>query len=160
MNNGMSAFGPKRTLSAPFALVLSSGKCCCDALTLGGGDVAACRARTAERPRSAHRRAAGHDLCHQLNIVLRRAPPRLQLRGSDRALMVWLIRLWPNLLSRRDCADYQGHAHRSKDRNLEFAHRIVLLASTPTRCRTQIRSPGVNGCSARYLSRGFQSDVV
>jgi hypothetical protein len=37
-------------------------------------------------------------LRHQLNIALRRAPPRLQLRGSDRALMVSLVRLWPNLL--------------------------------------------------------------
>ena len=34
----------------------------------------------------------------QLNIALRRAPPRLRLRGSDRALMVWLVRLWPSLL--------------------------------------------------------------
>jgi hypothetical protein len=37
-------------------------------------------------------------LRHQLNIALRRAPPRLQLRGSDRALMVSLVRLWSNLL--------------------------------------------------------------
>ncbi|MGE5165347.1 MAG: hypothetical protein ACM3IH_15150, partial [Sphingobacteriales bacterium] len=38
-------------------------------------------------------------LRHQLAIALRRAPPRLRLRGSDRALMVWLVRLWPRLLS-------------------------------------------------------------
>jgi transposase InsO family protein len=37
-------------------------------------------------------------LRHQLNIALRRAPPRLRLRGSDRALLVWMTRLWPNLL--------------------------------------------------------------
>jgi transposase InsO family protein len=37
-------------------------------------------------------------LRHQLNIALRRAPPRLRLHGSDRALLVWLTRLWPNLL--------------------------------------------------------------
>ncbi len=37
-------------------------------------------------------------LRHQLNIALRRAPPRLRLRGSDSALMVWLVRLWPSLL--------------------------------------------------------------
>src|SRR5215813_11152082 len=37
-------------------------------------------------------------LRHQLGIALRRAPPRLRLRGSDRALMVWLTRLWPSLL--------------------------------------------------------------
>ena len=37
-------------------------------------------------------------LRHQLSVALRRAPPRLRLRGSDRALMVWLTRLWPSLL--------------------------------------------------------------
>jgi hypothetical protein len=37
-------------------------------------------------------------LRHQLGIALRRAPSRLRLRGSDRALLVWMIRLWPNLL--------------------------------------------------------------
>src|SRR5215472_9898090 len=37
-------------------------------------------------------------LRHQLSIALRRAPPRLRLRGSDRALMVWLNGLWPSLL--------------------------------------------------------------
>jgi hypothetical protein len=37
-------------------------------------------------------------LRHQLNIALRRAPPRRRLRGSDRALLVWLTRIWPNLL--------------------------------------------------------------
>jgi hypothetical protein len=37
-------------------------------------------------------------LRHQLSIALRRAPPRLRLRGSDRALLVWMIRLSPSLL--------------------------------------------------------------
>jgi hypothetical protein len=37
-------------------------------------------------------------LRHQLNIALRRAPPRLRLHGSDRALLVWITRFWPNLL--------------------------------------------------------------
>ncbi len=37
-------------------------------------------------------------LRHQLSIALRHAPPRLRLRGSDRALLVWMTRLWPNLL--------------------------------------------------------------
>jgi hypothetical protein len=35
---------------------------------------------------------------HQLNIALRRAPPCLRLRGSDRALLVWMTRLWPGML--------------------------------------------------------------
>src|SRR6266545_6133952 len=37
-------------------------------------------------------------LRHQLSIALRRAPPRLRLRGSDRALLVWMPLLWPSLL--------------------------------------------------------------
>jgi len=37
-------------------------------------------------------------LRHQLNIALRRAPPRLRLRGSDRALLIWMTRLWPSLI--------------------------------------------------------------
>src|SRR5215831_16811582 len=38
-------------------------------------------------------------LRHQLNIALRGAPHRLQLRASDRALLVWMTWLWPGLLS-------------------------------------------------------------
>jgi hypothetical protein len=38
-------------------------------------------------------------LRHQLNIALRQAPPRLRLHGSDRALLVWMTRLWPSLLN-------------------------------------------------------------
>ena len=38
-------------------------------------------------------------LRHQLSIALRRAPPRLRLRGSDRALLVWMTWLWPSLFS-------------------------------------------------------------
>jgi len=37
-------------------------------------------------------------LRHQLNIALRRAPHRLRLQGSNRALMVWMTRVWPSLL--------------------------------------------------------------
>ena len=33
----------------------------------------------------------------QLSIALRRAPARLRLRGIDRALLVGLVRLWPDL---------------------------------------------------------------
>ena len=36
---------------------------------------------------------------HQLNIAMRRAPRHFQLRGADRALMVWMTRRWPNLLT-------------------------------------------------------------
>ena len=37
-------------------------------------------------------------LRHQLNIALWRSPRRPRLRGSDRALLVWMSRLWPSLL--------------------------------------------------------------
>jgi putative transposase len=37
-------------------------------------------------------------LRHQLNIALRGAPPRLRLHGSDRALLVWITWIWPDLL--------------------------------------------------------------
>ena len=36
-------------------------------------------------------------LRHQLNIALRRAPSRIRLSGSDRALIVLITNLWPNL---------------------------------------------------------------
>jgi transposase InsO family protein len=38
-------------------------------------------------------------LRHQLNIALRRMPPRQRLRGSDRALLIWITRTWPSLLN-------------------------------------------------------------
>jgi hypothetical protein len=45
------------------------------------------------------REAENLFLRHELNIALRRASPRLRLRGSDRALFIWMIKLWPSLLS-------------------------------------------------------------
>jgi len=38
-------------------------------------------------------------LRHQLNIALLRTPPRFRFRGSDRVLLIWMPRLWPDLLS-------------------------------------------------------------
>ena len=45
-------------------------------------------------------RGAGANLFlrHHLNIALRRAPWRLRLHSSDRALMVRMTRVWPSLL--------------------------------------------------------------
>src|SRR5262245_65648247 len=49
--------------------------------------------------KSSHRLEAENlFLRHQLSIALRGAPSRLRLRGSDRALLVWMTRLWPSLL--------------------------------------------------------------
>src|SRR5215467_9705451 len=38
-------------------------------------------------------------LRHQLNIALRRTARHRRLRGSDRALLVWMTWLWPSLLA-------------------------------------------------------------
>ena len=38
-------------------------------------------------------------LRQQLNIVIRKLPKRLNLRNSDRLLLVWLYRLFPSFLS-------------------------------------------------------------
>jgi hypothetical protein len=37
-------------------------------------------------------------LRQQLQVALRRAPARLHLRGTDRAIMVWMARIWPELV--------------------------------------------------------------
>jgi transposase InsO family protein len=37
-------------------------------------------------------------LRHQLNLALRHASPRVRVRGGDRAFIVWMVRLWPNLI--------------------------------------------------------------
>jgi hypothetical protein len=37
-------------------------------------------------------------LRYQLNLALRQKPFRIRLRDSDRALLVWMVRLWPGLL--------------------------------------------------------------
>src|SRR5262249_38684864 len=55
----------------------------------------------------------------QLSIALRRAPPGLRLRGSDRALMVWLTRLWPSLL---------GAAHVVQPETILRWHRVGFTA--------------------------------
>jgi hypothetical protein len=37
-------------------------------------------------------------LRHQFNIALRRLAHRPRLRGSDRALVIWMARIYPGLL--------------------------------------------------------------
>jgi hypothetical protein len=49
--------------------------------------------------KSRRRREAENLLLrHQLSLAMRQAPPRRRLRGRDRALLVLMTRLWPNLL--------------------------------------------------------------
>ena len=48
--------------------------------------------------KSRRRLEAENLFLHHHNIAVRRAPPRLRLYGSDRALLVWMTRIWPGLL--------------------------------------------------------------
>jgi hypothetical protein len=38
------------------------------------------------------------SLGHQLNVALRRVPARLRLSGIDKAILVWMVKVWPDLL--------------------------------------------------------------
>src|SRR6516225_8034628 len=50
-------------------------------------------------------------LRHQLTLTLRQKRPRIRLRGSDRALLVWMVRLWPKLLDTRLHHSRHGDGH-------------------------------------------------
>ncbi len=56
-------------------------------------------------------------LRHQLSIALRRAPPRLRLRGVDRALLVWMTRLWPSLIGAAQVVQLCSWMRRDVDPN-------------------------------------------
>ena len=62
-------------------------------------------------------------LRHQLNIALRRVPPRLRLRGIDRALFTWMIKLWPSLLGAAQVVQPETilRGHRAGFKALEIA---------------------------------------
>ena len=49
-------------------------------------------------------------LRHQLNIILRRPPQRVRLRGSDRVLIVWMMRLAKSAGFGSSCAARHHHA--------------------------------------------------
>jgi hypothetical protein len=75
-------------------------------------------------------------LRHQLSIALRRAPPRLRLRGRDRALLVWMTRLWPSLLGAAKVVQpetilHQHHRGKMAMRNVRSA---PSAASAWTEC--------------------------
>ena len=68
-------------------------------------------------------------LRHQLNISLRRASPRLRLHGSDRAVLEWMTRIWPNLL--------------------DISH-VVQRETTPRWHRTGFNSGVAPSCPAKF----------
>src|SRR5215468_10918069 len=74
-------------------------------------------------------------LRHRLSIALRRAPPRLRLRGSDRALLVWLTRLWPSLL---------GAAHVVQPETILRWHRAGFTAFWRWKSRQRAGRPKVD----------------
>src|SRR6267378_845347 len=74
-------------------------------------------------------------LRHQLSIALRRTPPRLRLRGSDRALMVWLTRLWPSLL---------GAAHVVQPETILRWHRAGFTAFWRWKSRKRAGRPKID----------------
>jgi hypothetical protein len=75
-------------------------------------------------------------LRHQLNIALRRAPPRPRLRGIDRALLVWMI-LGEARLSRilQRYADYYNkiRTHRSLDKDAPVFRSTQRVGSITSR---------------------------
>ena len=47
-----------------------------------------------------HRRLEAENILlrHQLNIAMRQRPARPRLRSTDKAILGWMIRVWPDLL--------------------------------------------------------------
>src|SRR5262249_11995264 len=72
---------------------------------------------------------------HQLSIALRRAPPRLRLRGSDRALLVWMTRGWPSLL---------GAAHVVQPETILRWHRAGFTAFWRWKSRKRAGRPKID----------------
>ena len=74
-------------------------------------------------------------LRHQLSIALRRAPRCLRLRGSDRALLVWMTRLWPSLL---------GAAHVVQPETILRWHRAGFKAFWRWKSRNRAGRPKID----------------
>src|SRR5262245_37866185 len=79
-------------------------------------------------------------LRHQLSIALRRAPPRLRLRRGDRALLVWMTRLWPSLL---------GAAHVVQPETILRWHRAGFTAFWRWKSRKRAGRPKIDREIAR-----------
>jgi transposase InsO family protein len=74
-------------------------------------------------------------LRHQLNVAMRRAPPRLRLHGSDRAFLVWMIRLWPSLI---------GTVHVVQPETVLRWHRAGFRALWRWKSRNRAGRPKIN----------------
>jgi transposase InsO family protein len=87
-------------------------------------------------------------LRHQLAIALRRAPARLRLRGSDRALLVLMTRLWPRLL---------GATHVVQPETILRWHRAGFKAFWRWKSRNRIGRPKIDR-GLRDLIRRMSQD--
>jgi transposase InsO family protein len=90
-------------------------------------------------------------LRHQLSIALRRRPPRLQLRDSDRMLMVWLVRLWPSLL---------GAAHVVQPETILRWHRAGFRAFWRWKSRRRAGRPRIDRGLRELIQRMSQENPL
>jgi hypothetical protein len=72
----------------------------------------------------------------QPQVALRKAPARLRLRGSDRAIMVCIARLWPELVG----STQDGEAGDNPALAPCWFSRILVLKSRPRAGRPRIGS--------------------
>jgi hypothetical protein len=88
-------------------------------------------------PFKSHSRLEAENLFlrHQLNLALRKGPSRLRLRGSDRALLVCMVRLWPNLL---------GAAHVVQPETILRWHRAGFRAFWWWKSRKTVGQPKID----------------
>jgi len=89
-------------------------------------------------------------LRHQVNIALLRAPLRLRLRGGDRALLIWMTRLWPSLLGAAQVVQRDLIQRMSKENRLWGTSRIhgellmlgfEVAQSTVSKYMMRVRNP-------------------
>jgi hypothetical protein len=86
-------------------------------------------------------------LRHQLAIALRRAPARLRLRGSDRALLVLMTRLWPSLL---------GATHVVQPETILRWHRAGFKAFWHWKSRNRVGRPKIDRGLRDLILLGFE----
>src|SRR6476660_7367685 len=96
-------------------------------------------------------------LRHQLTIALRRAPPRLRLRGGDRALLIWMTRLWPSLLGAVQVVQPETilRWHRAGFKNVLALARAIGQGGRGFDHIVACRRGGVHGCDGSLEGRAI-----